>query len=381
MLWHARLVSLYPTEEPVFLCVEHLTEAAVPQTDGSVGDRGFLGTMTALPEFDDESYLDFVEGLRRFALTELNPVAAAAVRERAAVAKPATIEAIRELADSLPVVGLRNRLLRSTQDMNWSRVVAGYESLRPGLEAELASAESHGPGRLELADDWEYPDYYRAVHYHRQPGGYHEDPLAGYIYHYGTKVFHLGTNDRDETKISRAMEVPEPADGQVDRVLDIACSIGAMTVAFKQRWPKAEVCGIDVAAPLLRYAHARAIRLGADVIYAQQLADQLRFADASVDVAYLGTVLHEVPHEVGVRIVREARRVVRPGGVLVVHDMRQAGDPADPWEEYDRDFDCRFNGEPYAYHFVHAGFGELLGDLFDSVTTTSGRTVTWVCVP
>jgi ubiquinone/menaquinone biosynthesis C-methylase UbiE len=132
---------------------------------------------------------------------------------------------------------------------------------------------------------------------------------------------------------------------------------------------------------LLRYGHARAVRLGVDVVFAQQLAEQLRFDDASVDVAYVGTLLHEVPHDVAVQIVYEAHRVVRPGGILVVHDMRQAGDPVDPWEEYDRDFDCRFNGEPYAYHFIHAGFGTLLAELCGSVTTSSGRTVTWVCVP
>lgn len=343
-------------------------------------ERGFLGTMTALPAFDDESYLDFIEGLRRFALMSINPVAAAAVRARSVAAKPATIEEIRRMADPLPVVGLRNRILRSTQDMNWDRVLAGYEPLRPALEALLTDAERQGPGRLELADGWQYPEYYRSVHYHRQPGGYHEDPLAGYVYHYGTKVFHLGANDRDETKIGRAMETPAPADGRVGRVLDIACSIGAMTVAFKQRWPQAEVWGVDAAAPLLRYGHARAVRLGIDVIFAQQLAEQLAFADESVDVVYLGTLLHEVPRAVGVRIVREARRVVRSGGVVVVHDMRQASDPVDAWEEYDRDFDCRFNGEPYAYHFVHAGFGALLAELFSSVATSADRTVTWVCV-
>lgn len=343
--------------------------------------RGFLGSMVALPSFDDESYLDFIEGLRRFAIAELNPVAASAVREQTRAVPELTLERTRELAEALDVVGLRNRLLRSTQDMSWARVIASYEPLRAELEAELTKADSQGPGLLDLPADWQYPDYYRAVHYHRQPGGYHEDELAGYIYHYGTKVFHLGTNDLDETKIARAMEVAEPADGRVERVLDLACSIGAMTVAFKQRWPQAEVWGIDAAAPLLRYAHARAVRLGVDVNFSQQLAEQLRLADASADVAYLGTLLHEVPHDVGIRVIHEARRVMRPGGVLVVHDMRQAEDPPDPWEEYDRDFDCRFNGEPYAYRFVHAGFGKLLEELFSSVTMTPGRTVTWVCIP
>lgn len=347
-------------------------------TDGAVGERGFLGTMTALPEYDDESYLDFIEGLRRYALIAMNPIAAEAVRERSTPG--ASIESIREAADPIPVVSLRNRILRSTQDMNWARVLDAYEPMRPDLEAELASAQTRGPGRLELVEGWQYPDYYNTVHYHRQPGGYHEEPLAGYVYHYGTKVFHLGTNDKDEAKIARSMETPAPADGKVERVLDIACSIGAMTVAFKERWPQAEVWGVDAAAPLLRYAHLRATRLGSDVIFSQQLAEDLKLPDASVDVAYLGTLLHEVPNEVGVRAVHEARRVVRPGGVLVVHDMKQASVPADPWEDYDRDFDCRFNGEPYAFRFTHAGFGSLLEELFSSVTMSAGRTVTWVCV-
>lgn len=349
---------------------------------GAVADerRGYLGSMVALPSFNDESYLDFVEGLRRFAMTKLEPAAAEAVRARVPAGAASSLDGVRRVADGLPVVGLRNRVLCSTQRMNWGRVVAGYQQIRAELERELDAAERSGPGRLELADDWRYPEYYRDVHYHRQPGGYHDDPLAGHIYHYGTKVFHLGANDHDELKIARARQTPEPEDGRVGRVVDFGCSIGAMTVAFKRRWPAAQVWGIDASAPLLRYAHARAVRLGVDVVFAQQLAERLRFDDTSVDVAYLGTVLHEVPHEIAVRIVHEAHRVVRPGGVLVVHDMRQLSEPADPWEDYERDFDSRFNGEPYAYHFVHADVGALLEKLFSSVTAKSARTVTWECV-
>lgn len=342
--------------------------------------RGRLGSMVAMPGYDSESYLDFVEGLRKFTLQALNPVAAGRFRTRATELGARDIDELRAAGDDVPAVGLRNRLLRSTQDMNWAAVVAAYDALRPQLEAELDDAENRGPGRLELAERWEHPAYSRAVHFHRQPGGYHEDTLAGYIYHYGTKIFHLGTNDRDEMKIARARGVPAPSDGQVRRVLDLGCSIGAMTVAFKQRWPLAEVYGIDSAAPLLRYAHARAVRLGADVVFSQQLAENLHFPDASVDVAYLGTVLHEVPWTVAQQAVREARRVLRPGGVLVVNEMRQADDPPEPWADYDRFFDTKFNGEPFAYEFVRAGLGELIESLFASVSFTTGRTATWECV-
>ena len=39
---------------------------------------------------------------------------------------------------------------------------------------------------------------YLNVHFHLQPGGYHHDELSGFLYHYGTKVFFRGDNDRDE---------------------------------------------------------------------------------------------------------------------------------------------------------------------------------------
>ncbi len=345
----------------------------------STMDRGQIGTMTALTRFDDESYLDFVEAARAFALRELTPRAAAVVRERCSDGV-AGLEQLRSTAGAIPIVGTRNRLLHSTQGMNWARVVASYESRRVELERELDELSRRGPGSLHLDPDWVYPDYYASVHYHRQPGGYHEDPLAGYHYHYGTKVFHTGNNDHDEAKAQRIWELPEPADGVVRATLDLASSIGAGTVAFKQRWPHAEVWGIDASAPLLRYAHARAVKLGVDVQFGQQLAEDLRFDAGSMDVVYMSTLLHEMPVETGRTAVREARRVLRPGGVLVIHDMPPAAAPPDPWIAFNRDFDTYFNGEPYSYDFIHSGLEDLLHELFSTVAGVPGYTKTWTCV-
>lgn len=350
-----------------------------PATPVDAG-RGFIGTMTALPAYDDESYLDFVEGLRGFALRKVTPVAASRVRKEAERrGSPQGIEELRALSDPLPVVAARNRLLRSTQGMNWERVLESYETRREELEAELARYEDQGPARLELDPDFVYPEYYDSVHYHRQPGGYHADALAGYIYHYGTKVFHIGGNDHDESKIANAAAVAEPADGRVARVLDVACAIGSTTVAFKDRWPEAEVWGVEASAPLLRYAHARAVRLGAEVTFSQRLAEDLRLPDAHFDVVYMSTLLHEMPVEEGRRALREAHRVLRPGGVLEIRDMQQASSPIDPWADYSRDFDSRFNTEPYAYPFVHSNVSAFLEGLFTEVDITPGHMTIWRC--
>ena len=245
-------------------------------TDRTGLGRGYIGTMAAMPEFDDENYLDFVEGLRKFAIQRLTPASAAAIR--ACVAESdggvdtANLSQLRELADAIPVVTMRNRVLRSTQGMNWQRVQAAYEVHRAQLLSELDSYDGRGPTTLELDEEFRYPRYYDSVDFHRQPGSYHRNPLAGYIYHYGTKIFHLGSNDKDESKIANANSVAPPADGKVTRVLDLGCAIGASTVAFQDRWPDAEVIGVDLAGPLLRYAHMRAVRLGSSVRFRQALA-------------------------------------------------------------------------------------------------------------
>jgi SAM-dependent methyltransferase len=347
-------------------------------TDTGLG-RGYIGTMTALPRFDDESYLDFVEGLRKFAIRALTPASAAAVRDR--VTGGAELPELRAAADAIPVVRLRNRLLRSTQGMNWQRVRAAYDARRAELEAELGGYADRGPATLELDEGFQYPRYYDAVDFHRQPGSYHRDPLAGYIYHYGTKIFHLGGNDKDESKVANANSVRPPEDGVVNRVLDVGCAIGGSTVAFQDRWPAAEVVGVDPSAPLLRYAHMRAVRLGSRVRYRQALAEALPFPDGYFDVVYLSTVLHEMPVVDGRRAVAEAHRVLRPGGVLELRDMPQAGSPPEPWADYDRDFDTRFNTEPFSYAFIHSDIGGYLAASFAEVSVTPSPVLTlWRCV-
>ena len=346
--------------------------------------RGFIGTMAAMSSYYDESYLDFIEGLRMFALRSMNPSSAKALKSEIAAGKIKSdnpeIAEIRAVADFIPVVGIRNRILHSTQGLNWGRILESYGKSREALEQELTDAEKDGPGTLRWDPNFEYPEYFTVIPYHRQPGSYHSDPLGGHIYHYGTKVFHGGSNDKDEAKIERISLLPEPKDGVVAKFLDVACAIGSGTVAAKLRLPKAEVYGVELAAPLVRYAHMRASRLKSEVHFSQQLAEKLDFADNTFDLIYMSTLLHEMPISEGRAAVREAKRVLRVGGVLVINDMLQATNPLDIWGDYDRYFDHRFNNEPYAYNYVHSDLHSFLAEEFPTIETSQhGKTFTWSC--
>lgn len=344
--------------------------------------RGFVGTMEAPTRLDDESYLDFVEGMRGFTLKTLQSRATDAAKRRLEACEDvSTLQdpaAVDKLVRQVPDVAFRHRWLRTAQEMIWEATNRTYHADEDRLLDELATAEHEGPGSLTIPEDFEHPEY--LVDYHLEPGGYHTDPLSGFIYHYGTKIFWLGANDEDQQKRRYVSELAIPVDGQVEAVLDLACSVGQSTTAFKERFPDATVHGIDVAAPLLRYAHWRATRLDSEVHFTQMAAENLEFENDSFDVVYGAILFHEVPLEVGERIVAEAARVVRPGGVFLVGDLRPTN-IEDPWDHYLTWWDTRFNGEPHEYAFRRSDFTSLLEKHFADVTVDvqSPATALWTC--
>jgi SAM-dependent methyltransferase len=334
--------------------------------------RGYRGTMVAPSTVDDESYLDAVQALRGAAMGELGQraasAAAALIQESAAEGRP---QPSRSRIGALAEVGIRDRLLRSSQEMLWRRTALSYDRIRDELTSQLAELPADGPPGTDK------PAYLRE--YHLQPGGYHADELAGFVYHYGTKIFWLGSNDKDQAKEAIVEALPAPADGVVRRALELACSVGQSTTALKARFPGAEVWGLDVAAPQVRYARLRARRLGHDVHFRQQAAEDLDFDDGSFDLVYASLLFHEVPVPVGEDIAAQVARVLRPGGVFVVNDLNPETVRGDAWAEYERWWDATHNGEPYELPFLRSDFTAVLRARFATVEFTgAGYSARWV---
>ncbi len=331
--------------------------------------RPDIGTLRGASTLDDESYLDFVEGLRAFNLGKLVPrTIESGDREGKAMAEKgndATVQALFQRLNDVPTAQVTRRMMRSTQLMMWRGAFRTYGRSAEEFEAWLGAAEIAAPDRLSIDPHFEYPDYIRQQDIHLQPGSYQDDPLAGAVYHYGSKIFFTGGNDDD--KIHRVMADWCPIDGSPERIVDFGCGIGQATTAMQQRFPDAEVIGYDVAAPMLRYAHARAFHMGLPVRYVQASAGDTGLADNSVDAVLAMILFHELPRDTAEEVVREAARILKPGGTMTIIDF-----PHIPRDELSgrhcmRLFDSWYNGEPFAPAFVYSEFTKLLQQSFAEV--------------
>ena len=69
-------------------------------------------------------------------------------------------------------------------------------------------------------------------------------------------------------------------------------------------------------------------------------------ADASADLVFTTMVLHETSRESMPRIFAEAHRLLRSGG-LTIHLEQSPYHGLDPFEQFMRDWDGRYNNEPF----------------------------------
>jgi ubiquinone/menaquinone biosynthesis C-methylase UbiE len=327
-------------------------------------NRGHDGLLPRPSSLADESYLEFVQSFRAKAVQEMYPllerVGNAAVARDLGAADPApALPAVRASLDRLPLVRAWQRFMRSHQEMMWRRTRASVARQSESLLQEMSLAESRGPGRLVYDPAFVVPDYAR-YEVHLQPGGYPDDPIGGPVYHYGTHVFYQGDNAQDELHVEMARKAALPADGRVARVLDLACSIGQGTIALKQRLPQAEVSGLDVALPLLRYCHLLANERDVDVTFVQGLAESMPFPDRHFDVVMAYILFHEIPWAITERVIPEVSRVLRPGGTFSIYEFPSASQQLSPVARFLIDYDSRDNVEPYSPEFVQGDFHGLL---------------------
>jgi SAM-dependent methyltransferase len=233
--------------------------------------------------------------------------------------------------------------------------------------------------RRKLRDDWKdlphevdlqgYPPYYRRT-FHWQSDGYLSRRSAE-LYDVGVEFLFGGTAD-----VMRRQVLPPIVaharnhgygrgrghGGERLRVLEVACGTGRAGAQLMRALPEASYTGVDLSPYYVEVARERIAAPGrASFVVAN--AEALPLPDESFDAVFSVYLFHELPRNARRNVWAEMRRVLKPGGCLVVEDSLQPQDadelgiflerfPEDMHEPFYRDY-CR---DDLAEGLAEAGF-------------------------
>lgn len=109
-----------------------------------------------------------------------------------------------------------------------------------------------------------------------------------------------------------------------ETVLDVGCGTGTLLIeAAKRVGASGAAYGIEPSSEMVAQARRKAKAQGVAVDVREGSADRLPFPDASFDVAFCTLVLHHLPDAMQTVAIGEMRRVLRPGGRIVIADLER----------------------------------------------------------
>ncbi len=329
--------------------------------------------MMAVSNHDEQSEQQFVVALKSHLFAELDPAVRALstrtakqLASRGADGARPSLQDIRRELEGHEIYQHWISAQRAAQELMWQAANDCVDRQRVELD-ELART-APALGSVTTSPDFVVPRYLAATDTHMMPGSYHVDPVdggvrQGAVFDKAASLYSLGRqggqmNDmRGDTVAAHVYErFPDLAPA---RILEMGCTIGNSLIAVSRAFPQAEVHGIDVGASLLRYAHARAARLGVKLHFTQANAERTDFPEAHFDLVFSSAVLHETSAKAVPRIIAECMRLLRPGGVMVHLEVPFRADEASAHDLVRADYESRFNNEPFWMGAVSADLAGL----------------------
>ena len=243
---------------------------------------------------------------------------------------------------------------RIAQELLWESVNGSIDRQLPELNAKAAELSAGTKAVLNIPEGFVPPRYVTALDIHCMPGGYcsevaPKDISVGALYDRGVYLYSMGYTGPDNDDLGRSVcnYLKRNMPGfSPRRILDMGCTVGHSTLPYKEIFPDAEVWGIDVGAPVVRYAHARAAGMGYEVNFAQMNAEETSFPDGHFDLVVSHILLHETSGKAMPRIFAEAHRVLAPGGLMIHADLPPF-DLMDPFTQFILDNETWYNNEPF----------------------------------
>ena len=229
----------------------------------------------------------------------------------------------------------RNMMIQRAEAIGvyWSKEVEALKAR--DWSADLAAVQT---------PDLNYPDYYVTSFHAYEEGNLGWEPaleveVAAHAVH--ARIWQDAQAQGDARlrqsyhEIVKATLEREPQD-----IADLGCSVGMSTFAMQATYPHANITGVDLSPYFLAVAHYRTQQRQNGTEYGVQQrflpasdsplptphwlhapAEATGLPAASFDLVSAFLIFHELPQSAAIAILKEARRLLRPGGYFAMMDM------------------------------------------------------------
>lgn len=277
-------------------------------------------------------------GIRRTAKVGTEPTAeqVRAVRERHAALLQEDLENVRaglypaELLFQLPVREYARTLPRLAREI-------------PGTLGRMRTKNYRDlPERVDLG---EYPPYFRRT-FHWQRDGYLSERSAA-LYDLSVEFLFGGAADVMRRQVIPPITREVAAKGPRLRVLDVATGTGRGLRQIAAAHPSLRFAALDLSPYYLKHA-SKVLREVEHLSLIEANAEAMPLADGAFDVVTSVYLFHELPRAARRNVIREMRRVLAPGGLLVIQDSAQASESPDlafQLAEFSKDFHEPFHAD------------------------------------
>ncbi len=284
------------------------------------------------------TYQAFIAGVKGYWRSDLY----SRVKARAGGLTNVPIEDIEREMSSHPDYFLYSWLERRLQQFKYSGRW-GLEAMALAHEAEIDRLLPLD-GRPDIPVE-QLPTYVRDPDIHQHPKGLWSaaaNVVAHEWYQTGASFSGVSSDVVVQHHIGKLL----PLVPHIGKILDLACTLGRVSIALKRALPKAEIVGVDVCEPAVRMSRAKAKARGLEIEFRQADGEALPFADGTFDGVSAHWLFHELPKQSISNVLDELRRVLKPGGALVICDMVHI--PGGRLAQWFHVGHAHRNNEPYA---------------------------------
>lgn len=236
--------------------------------------------------------------------------------------------------------------------------VEAFEDSKEHVLPELNRLDAaKGPAELHLDPELALPSWWTEHWIHRTTGGWDGHAYMGYVH---SELIHrkmVASAFPGLFKQRGFVASQAPKDNYKD-ILDMGASSGHSMTGLQETYPDAQLSGVDLSARMLENAYRVAKNEGLSWKLYQQDAANTQFDDNSFDLIFSYALFHETPVDVAREVFKEAYRVCRPGGDIVVSDVTRYKD-LDPLTLWRVDYTATYGGEPFWRETAQLDFSEL----------------------